>query len=223
MQPLSDTVVLNSGNYAAGAVAAGSLATIFGKFTGADTLAASQLPLPAQLGQTRVLIQGNAVPLSYVSPGQVNVQIPTGLAVGQYIASVQVAGQEVARSPVTVVLRAPGLFIVRSADGVPNSAANPAHSGDTIQILGTGQGPNPGTTGIADGAAAPLTPQALTRGLPVVTIGGVRAMVRSSGMAAGFAGVWQISVTVPAGVAGSAVPINVAYGSMSSSITATIQ
>jgi uncharacterized protein (TIGR03437 family) len=223
MEPLSDTVVVNSGGYTGGAVAAGSLATIFGSFTGADTMAAPQFPLPVQLGQTRVLIQGNAVPLSYVSPRQVNMQIPAGVSVGQYIVSVQVAGQEVARAPLTVALRAPGLFTVRNADGLPNSPSNPAHAGDTIQILGTGQGPNPGTTGVADGAAAPLSPAALTRGLPAVTIGGTRATVRSSVLEPGSAGVWQVSVTVPALTAGSAVPVIVAYGSLSGSVSAAIQ
>jgi len=107
-------------------------------------MTASQFPLPSQLGRTRVLVQGNAVPRSYASPSQMNVQIPAGLAIGQYIVSVQVAGTEVARAPVTVVLRAPGLFIVKNADGLTNSVSSPAHGGDLIQILGTGQGPNPG-------------------------------------------------------------------------------
>ena len=223
MEPLSDTVVVNSGGYVSGAVAAGSLATIFGGFTGADTMTAPQFPWPAQLGQTRVLINGAAVPLSYVSPGQINIQIPSGLGVGQYVVSVQVAGQQVARSTVTVVLRAPGLFTVRNPDGVTNAPSNPAHAGDTIQILGTGQGPGPGTAGVADGAAAPLTPAALTRGLPTVTIGGIRAVVRSSGLAAGYAGVWQITVIVPAGVTGPAVPVTVALGSINSSTPIAIQ
>jgi uncharacterized protein (TIGR03437 family) len=129
----------------------------------------------------------------------------------------------VAKSTATVVLRAPGLFFVTNANGTLNSSANPARVGETIQIVGTGQGPNPGTTGIADGAAAPLSPPALTRGLPGVTIGGVRATVTSSALASGYAGAWQISVTVPAAAAGSAVPIVVTSGSVSGSLTAAIQ
>jgi uncharacterized protein (TIGR03437 family) len=223
MEPLSDTVVVNSGGYLQGAVAPGSLATIGGAFAGVDTMAASQFPLPNQLGQTRVLIQGNPVPLSYVSPFQINFQVPAGLAVGQYVVSVQLGGQQIARSTVTVTLRAPGLFAVRNADGTLNTPSSPARAGDTIQILATGQGPNPGTTGVADGAAAPLSPAALTRGLPVVTIGGIRATVRTSSLAGGVAGVWQIMVTVPPSTAGALVPVNVAFGSTSGSIPITIQ
>jgi uncharacterized protein (TIGR03437 family) len=223
MEPMSAAVVVNSGGFTGGAVAAGSLATVFGNFTGADTLAAPQFPLTTKLGQTQVLIQGNAVPLSYVSPGQINLQVPAGLSPGQYLVSVQVAGQQVARSTATVVLRAPGLFTVRNADGRTNSPSSPARAGDTIQILGTGQGPNPGTTGIADGAAVPLSPAALTRGLPVVTIGGIPATVRSSGLLSGYAGVWQVMATIPPITAGSALSVNVAYGAMSVSVPLAVQ
>jgi uncharacterized protein (TIGR03437 family) len=115
------------------------------------------------------------------------------------------------------------LFTVRNSDGRTNSPSSPARAGDTIQILGTGQGPNPGTTGIADGAAVPLSPAALTRGLPVVTIGGVPATVRSSGLLGGYAGVWQIMASVPAVTAGPAVSVSVAEGATSGLVSLAIQ
>lgn len=225
MQPAASAVVVNSGGFALGApVAPGSLATVFGTFSGADTLTGG-IPLPTQLGQTRVLISGTAAPLVYSSPNQINLQIPSSLvAGGQYLAEVQVGGQTVARTSVTLALKAPGFFSVFNADGRQNSAANPARAGDVIQIYGTGQGRDSSTSAQADGTAAPASPQRLTRGLPTVTIGGVKATVRSSGLLAGYVGVWQLSVVVPSGVtAGSAVAVNVTYGSLTGAIAAAIQ
>jgi len=135
---------------------------------------------------------------------------------------VRVAGQTAARSTVTVVTRAPGVFTIVNADGSLNSSSTPARSGDTIQIYGTGQGPSSGTSGVADGAAAPNTP-ALTRGLPTITVGGVKATVQRSALAPGQVGVWQITVTVPSGTAKGAVPLTMSTGGQTTVTTLAIQ
>jgi len=176
------------------------------------------------LGQTEVLIQGSAVPLLYVSPNQINMQIPGGLSRGQYLVEVRVGGQTVTRAPVTVVPRAPGLLGVVNADGRVNSPANAARRGDTVQIYATGQGLSPAVAGLADGAAAPATPQALTRAVPEVTIGGRRAAVRVSGLLPGAVGVWQITTAVPSDTpVGSAVPVTVRFGLTSNTIPIALQ
>lgn len=223
MEPSAPAQMMNAAGFAAGVpVAPASLASIFGTFTGSETAFASERPLPRRLGQTEVFLQGSAVPLLYVSPSQINLQIPSGLGSGQFLVEVKVGGQTVARAPVTVVRRAPGLFTAVNADGRPNSPANPARRGDTMQILGTGQGLFPSLA--PDGAAAPATPPALTRSVPEVTLGGRRAVVRLSGLLAGAVGVWQITVTVPGDApAGPAVPLAVRYGLIISTIPVTIQ
>ena len=223
MEPLSDASVVNAASFTPGApVAPASLASVVGSFAGATTQGAAQFPLPTTLGQTQVLINGTAAPLVYVSASQINLQIPGALAPGQYTVDVRVAGQSVARSTVSVVTRAPGVFTILNADGSSNSAASTARSGDTLQVYGTGQGPNPGTSGVADGAAAPAT--ALTRGLPAVTIGGVRATVQRSALAAGQAGVWQITLSVPSGAAkGASVPLTVSVGGQTAATSLAIQ
>ena len=224
MEPTAPALVLNAASFAAGVpVAPGSLASLFGTFTGSDTVSASELPLPRRLGQTEVLIQGSAAPLLYVSPRQINAQIPTGLGPGQYAVEVRVGGQTVARAPVTVVARAPGLFGVFNADGRLHSPANPARRGDTVQIYGTGQG-QPFGPPLADGAVAPSAPPALTRSVPEVTIGGRRATVRRSGLLPGAVGLWQLQAAIPSDAAtGSSVPVTVRYGSISSTVAVAIQ
>ncbi len=134
-----------------------------------------------------------------------------------------------ARAPVTVIPKAPGLFFARNQDGRLNSPSNPARLGETIQILGTGLGSEIRLRAarpdlVADGTPAPSTPQALTRGAPVVTVGGQRASVRLSSLLPGSVGVWQIQATGPNGAqTGSAVPVTVRFGSITSSITVAIQ
>jgi len=226
MQPSAPTLVVNAAGFAAGApVAPASLASIFGTFAGSDTASASELPLPRRLGQTEVFIQGTAVPLLYVSPSQANMQIPSGLGQGQFLVEVKVGGQTVARAPVTVVARAPGLLGVFDGDGRPNSPANPARRGDTVQIYATGQGLFGAFLGlVADGAAAPAAPQALTRSVPEVTMGGRRAIVRLSGLLPGAVGVWRIAVAVPGEVTpGPAVPLAVRLGLTSNTIPVALQ
>jgi len=151
MEPLAPAVVVNSGSLAVGTpVAPGSLASIFGSFTGSDTMAGSA-PLPRKLGQTEVFIGATAAPLLYVSPTQINLQIPSATGLGQFLVDVKVGGQTVARAPVTVVGRSPGVLGVFNADGQANSAANPARRGDSLKIYATGQGLGPGVAGVADG------------------------------------------------------------------------
>jgi hypothetical protein len=55
-----------------------SLISIFGQNLAVKPQAASGAPSPLQLGGVRVQIEGQDFPLLYVSPGQINAQIPIG-------------------------------------------------------------------------------------------------------------------------------------------------
>jgi uncharacterized protein (TIGR03437 family) len=95
------------------------------------------------------------------------------------------------------------------------ACAQPAASGDYLVIYVTGLGlatPNgsPSGTPLATGLAAPADGSVLyeTPTLPAVTVGGVAAQVLYSGLAPGFAGLYQVDIQVPAGVAeGDDVPV----------------
>lgn len=221
MEPLAPAIVVNSGGLTAGApLAPGSLATIFGAFTGSETLAAAA-PLPRKLGQTEVFIGGNAVPLLYASPGQINVQVPNGVGLGQFLVEVKVAGQTVARAALTVTGRAPGVLGVFNADGRANSASNAVSRGDELQIYATGQGLAPGTAGVADGTAAGA--RNLTRSVPQVTLGGRRLAVTRSGLLAGAVGVWQVTVTIPGDAPTGTVPLAMRLGLASNTVNVAVQ
>lgn len=223
MEVAADGAVVNAASFAAGApVAPGSIASLFGVFAGASTASASELPLPRQLGGADVLVQGNAVPLFYASATQINFQVPGQLTTGQFAAEVRVDGQRVARTSLTVLPRAPGLFAVLNQNGRLNAASNAARRSEVLQIYATGQGEV--IPAIEDGAPAPANQWAVTPSQPEVSIGGKRASVLFTGLAPGFAGVWQINAIIPADApAGAAVPLTVTFGPASNTIGVVVQ
>jgi len=68
--------VVNSASYQPTFGSPGSIASIFGANLAATTAAAQAVPLPFELGGTSVTVLGQAVPLYYVSPVQINFQVP---------------------------------------------------------------------------------------------------------------------------------------------------
>jgi uncharacterized protein (TIGR03437 family) len=221
MEPRSDAVAVNAATFAGGKPAApGSLASVFGKFTGATTGQAPGYPLPAKIGETEVLVDGKAVPLFYTSAGQVNFQVPAATPVGQSVVEVRVAGQVVARTSMTVTAHAPGLFAAANPDGTVNSAANSVKRGETLVLYGTGQGAV--SPAVEDGAAA--------RGLstsvvaPLVFLGGKQIPPAFSGLAPGFAGLWQINVPIPADAAtGPEIELTVVSGLTSNRLMVNVR
>jgi uncharacterized protein (TIGR03437 family) len=122
-----------------------------------------------------------------------------------------------------------------AAMGLPNDCASistastcgqPAHIGDALQLFVTGLGKvaaNGDVNGtlLPTGTVAPANANPLYKTLttPLVTIGGAPATVQYSGIAPGFAGLYQINVQIPAGIpTGDDVPIQI---SMPGSVTDT--
>jgi len=197
MQPESDSAAVSSAGFTPGApVAPGSVVSLFGAFTGSQTGAAPGYPLPRKIGETEAWIDGQAVPLFYASPGQINFQVPAGVAPGQSLLEAHVHGQTLGRAALTVVPNAPGIFAVANRDGRLNSAALPARRGEALQIFGTGQGAV--LPAVDDGTAASSQPFSNTFGPPNVFLQDRQLAVQFSGLAPGSAGVWQINTVLPA-------------------------
>ena len=72
--------VVNAASYSAvgsHGVAGGLIATIFGTNLATSTQTTTSVPLPTSLGGTTVTVNGVGAPLLYVSPNQINFQVPS--------------------------------------------------------------------------------------------------------------------------------------------------
>jgi uncharacterized protein (TIGR03437 family) len=132
-------------------VAPGGILSIFGVNLATDTLVAPDGMLPQTLGGLTVRVGDRILPLFFVSPGQINAQVPDDLATGNQILIVSSPGAPDVRAPFTVVRNAPGLFpvVVNGTamamavheDGTPVTADAPARPGELLTVYGTGFGP----------------------------------------------------------------------------------
>ena len=103
------------------------------------------------------------VPLFFVSPGQINVQLPSNLVDGAHTLTVHVEGKPEAKETFTVARNAPGLFstgegesaiaVATHQNGTLISAHSPARHGEVVTLYGTGLGPYHPEP--ADGVAVP--------------------------------------------------------------------
>ena len=74
-------VSVNAADYTP-SLSPGILASAFGENLASGVEAPTSLPLPTQLAGTRVLVNGIAAPLLYVSPSQINYQVPENTSIG---------------------------------------------------------------------------------------------------------------------------------------------
>jgi len=185
------------------------------------TLAAS-LPLSTNLGNVQVSVNGIPAPVYYASTGVVDFVVPFEVQPGPGTVTLTYNGVSSNTVSTTIAARAPKLLyfplaesgqtfyygiIVNSSDGsfpVPTTAgllSHPAKPGDTLTIYGLGFGLT--NQSVADGAASPSSPLAVTP-VPSVILGGGFAgtatdgTVLFSGLTPGSVGLYQINLTLPA-------------------------
>jgi adhesin/invasin len=192
-----------------------AIMTIFGTNLSDGIYQAPSYPLPTQLGSTSVTVNGTVVPLYYASPTQINFQAPSSAPP----TTVQIAvinGFPGLRAPQdqTTELTAvqPGLFVTtgnRAAalnqDLSTHTAATPVPAGGTILLYMTGGGAT--SPPLPDGTAAPASPLSSLTGNVQVSIGGKPAQVTFAGAAPRYAGLAQINVIIPGGLAAGDQPV----------------
>ena len=176
--------------------------------------------LPSALNGTSVTIGGKNAPLMYVGPGQINAQVPVDVPAGQQAVVVKSVVGAGTSFNVTVAATAPAIFfsaagaaVLKNADFSVVSAANPAKAGDVILVYCTGLGAT--SASLATGTVVPSTTTANTSVPVTATIGGKPATVTYAMASPGFAGLYQVALTVPAGVTGSS-PIVLTQGTVNS-------
>jgi uncharacterized protein (TIGR03437 family) len=196
-------------------------------------------PLPFTLADTTLTLGGNSVPLFFVSPGQINFQVPFVTNATSVTNVSLTITQGTQTSAITVQLKpyAPALFTANAqgtgqastviagtatlaAPAGAFSGSRPAKPGEFLSIYCTGLGDVSVRPPL--GSASPSNPLATTLAPPTVTIGGQTAQVLFSGLAPGFVGLYQVNVKVPDGVTpGGAAPMILTIGGVPSN-TVTI-
>ncbi|OFV94599.1 MAG: hypothetical protein A3F68_11080 [Acidobacteria bacterium RIFCSPLOWO2_12_FULL_54_10] len=198
MNPYGVVNAANSGDSSSALIAVrGSIVSIYGNNFSSITVSADRLPLPSQLPgtATQVLFGGIAAPLFYVSPTQINAQVPFELPDG-VSADVVVRNEYGDSTPVEVALlpQDPAIFFV-SKQGLPVNASNLIFPGDAIIIWATGLGSV--TPSVPSGQPGPAFPLVSVNRTPLVNVGGRVARVDFAGLAPGYVGVYQINAVVP--------------------------
>jgi uncharacterized protein (TIGR03437 family) len=176
---------------------------LFGSNLAPAALPAPRAPWPKFLLNTSVFVNGVAAPLEYVSPSQINFQVPNETQVGQATVIVVAGGQVLPPKLLTVQLTAPSLFVdsqqhvlAQNQDGTVNNAAHPAAPETLLTVYLTGQGAL--STPIADGAAAPAGSPIIPQALVTATIGGQSVAVLDVRMSTTLVGVLEVTIATPA-------------------------
>jgi uncharacterized protein (TIGR03437 family) len=232
---ISDNGVISASNFGAFAsAAAGSYIEIYGSNLAKTTRMWAQGDFtegraPTGLDDVAVTVDGKQAFVYSVSPTQVNVQVPAGVANGAVPVVVTYGGRASAPvmlpiKPVVAGLLAPAAFKVgdkqyvaatHHANGVfvnngmiPNVPAEPAVPGETLVFYGIGFGPI--TAGDVAGRIASGVSEVVT---PVqFQFGDIPAQVLYAGLVPGLVGLYQFNVVVPAAVPGGDLPLKVTSG-----------
>lgn len=179
---------------------------------------------PTSLDGVTVSVNGTGAYVNYVSPTQVNVEIPDGIASGTAAILVSYKGLASAPATLTINTQEPGLLApaafkiggtqyaaaVHNATGayvsngsIPGVPAAPAVAGETLVFYGAGFGPiKQGTVG--GQIAGDQTSLAASFAM---SIGGSPATVQYAGLAPGLVGVYQFDVVVPANLPTGDLPV----------------
>ena len=214
-------IVIHAG--ASAPVSPGSLADIYGTNLAAAPATTPGLPLGATLGNVQVTVNGTPAPLYYVSPGQVDFQVPYSIPPGPALVRVSSNGAAGGSAGITVQQAAPSILtwvdaagniraIAQNQDYSLNTATNCAAAGTYVTVYMMGSGPldNP----IASGAAAGSNPLSRETLATTATVGTTPAPVPFAGMAPTFVGLMQANLQVPA-ISGD-LPVQVQVGPFAS-------
>jgi uncharacterized protein (TIGR03437 family) len=213
-----------------GAAAPGSYVEIYGQYLAGTTRgwASSDFTgnkAPTSLDGVSVTLNGIPAYVNYVSPTQVNIQVPDSISAGTASLVVSFEGVIGQAGSLLINTQEPGLLAPASfkvgsrqyvaavhaatnafvsSGNIPGIPAAPAAPGETLIFYGTGFGP------ISNGSVAGLiaSGQSTLANSFAMTIGGAPATVNYDGLAPGLVGVYQFNAVVPAGISSGDVSVS---------------
>jgi uncharacterized protein (TIGR03437 family) len=219
-----DGILSNLNPRLGGPLAPGMIVQIFGQ-----DLAGGQAQPPLQDGRlpdafNNVTVQVGALraPLYFLSPGQINAQIPFELNPDQqYPVVVRSGGALSVAEVISVVSVQPGVAAFPDGRAIAQDESfqlitdsNPARRGRSIILYLVGMGAT--RPGVVSGVLSPAATLASVAEPPQVTIDGRAARILFAGLTPGLVGLYQINVEVPADSAPGLRPLLVTQGSAAS-------
>jgi len=224
--------VVNNGTFGGGeALAQGDIAAVFGdQFTYGDPQQATNLPLPTSLGGTQVLVNGQPAPLYYVSPSQINFEIPIDATTNDATVQVVRNGQAGNSAYLNIQGSEPRFIafganaVMTTPDGVLTGIpTHPVKTDDVVVIYTIGLGPT--SPVVSSGTASPSSPLAVIPGTTQVCFGVVSPFSQPTcvtpqfvGLSPGFAGLYQVNVAIPQGLASGTVPFSFNVNGVNSNV-----
>lgn len=188
-------------------VATGGLVSLLGREMSPVNLASRELPLPTALGDSCLTVNGVPTPMMFVSPTQLNAQIPytvdgnativlrtPGGVSDNYYVQIRATAPTVFRSSLPGS-DAPVATVVRKKNNELVTLSNPAHRGEDLVVYLTGMGRT--LPAIESGVPGPNDPPLRSQVQPKVSLGGREMGFWFAGLSPGRVGVYQIDVKVP--------------------------
>jgi uncharacterized protein (TIGR03437 family) len=185
------------------ALPGGGIVTIFGIGLAVDTANATAFPLPTELAGTVVTVNGVRAFLLHVSPGQINLLIPFGIEGDE--AEIVITTPAGTSEAITVELGEvqPGIFFdpatglgaLRNAGTGVSLWEQPLPVGAAAAVFCAGLGPV--EPAVSTAFPAPSDPLAETVLAVEAEINGQPVTVLFSGLAPGFAGLYQVNILLP--------------------------
>lgn len=221
IRAITPLAVTSAASYSTAAVAPESIVATFGLNLAAGVNQASQLPLPMNLGGVTINVRDaggveRAAPLFFVSPAQLNFQVPSGLATGSALVESFIDGQIASRGMIQINPISPAIFTADSSgSGYPAATllryrgsdlvgVEPVFDYDPVGKRFIGHPIDPGPAGEAIFLVIYGTGFRNHGGLGSVgvRIGGIDAQVVYAGAQGDYVGLDQLNVRIPRELAG---------------------
>ena len=197
---------VSAASYNISAIAPNAIVSAFGQNLASVTQVASTRPLPTSLAGASITVQDSAgierfAPLFFVSPNQMNYQIPPGASPGPAVLKFNNGAGGIVSGSATIAPSAPSIFTLDSSGAgaaaaidainftpAPFNATQNDGSPNIIAVYGTGLGAD--ATDIDANAASSVQ----------ATIDGQATQVLYAGRAPEFIGLNQLNIMLPVGI-----------------------
>lgn len=195
------------------AVAPGSIISVYGANLAPGSEAGPLNPLTQTLAGVTIHVADHILPLFFVSPDQINAQLPFDLPIGTQTLTIRNRNLPDVTATFDVVRNAPGLItslqggrVVATAirtDGSAVNADNPVKPGELLTVFGTGFGPH--RVAVPEGFAVDeIDAYRLVDPVQIET-GNQLILPEYAGAAAGLPGLVALRFRVPSSLSGNAI------------------